>query len=101
MAPRLKVKSFLDYVNKTNVVSAGVGFTTGLAVNDLFTKVIDELVVNQVKRHGKGMDTLKVDMGMGVSVQYGPMLMSAIKLVLVLLVSYAILRVADTIFGMG
>lgn len=102
MPPKLKVKSFLDYLDKSNVISAGVGFTTGLAINDFFTKVIDELVINQVKHQvGGGVDGLKIELGGGAKIQYGAMLLSGVKLALVLIVSYIILRMADRFLGLS
>jgi large-conductance mechanosensitive channel len=95
----VKYKSFGDYMDKTNVISAGVAFATGLAINKCFTVFVDAFVVDVIKQTtGDGVEKLEIKIN-NVTINYGGTLMATINLVMILITSYIVIVASNKFIG--
>ena len=95
----VKYRSFWDFMDKTNVISAGVAFATGLAINKLFTTFVDAFVIDTIKQTiGNGVEELEVKIN-DVKINYGGSLLSLINLVMILIVSYFVIITSNKFLG--
>ncbi len=95
----VKYKSFGDFMDKTNVISSGVAFATGLAINKCFTVIVDAFVIDVIKQTtGNGVEELEFKIN-EVKINYGGALMSLINLLMILLTSYIVIVASNRFLG--
>ena len=95
----VKYKSFGDFVDKTNVISAGVAFATGLAINKCITVIVDAFVIDVIKQtSGDGVEKLEFKIN-DVKINYGQALMAFINLILILIASYIVIVSSNRFLG--
>ena len=96
----IKYKGFMDYLDKSNVISSGVGFAVGLAVNNFFNSLINTFVIQVIEQSGgRELEELTLTIGGSTKIRYGGVLMSAISLGLVLFASYIIIKSSNRFLG--
>jgi large-conductance mechanosensitive channel len=95
----VKYKNFRDFMDKTNVISAGVAFATGLAINKCFTVLVDAFVIDVIKQTtGNGVDEPEFKIN-NVKINYGLALMSFINLIMIRIASYIVIVASNKFLG--
>lgn len=98
MAKGKKPKTFIQFLDKRNVISNASAFAIGLATSRFFQEFLDSVIVPVINRL-TNMKNLTLQVGESLTIKYGSVLTEFINLVVILYMSYAIMRGANSYLG--
>mgnify|MGYP001947723789 CR=1 FL=1 len=89
--------SFVDFLDRSNIISSAAAFVLGISANKFFGTVTDQTVVNAINAYSSLSDT-RLRFGR-VEVHYGLILVQLINLVAVSLTIFAFVSAAKFYLG--
>ena len=89
--------SFVEFLDKSNIISSAAAFVLGISANNFFRTVTDQTVVNAINAYS-GLSDTKLRFGK-VEVHYGLIAIQLVNLVAVSLTIFLFVSAANKYLG--
>lgn len=93
-----KYKNFVHWLDEKSVISVAIAFSVSMSVNRFMQTAIDNLVVGVITKLS-GADSLEWKINDTISVRYGEVIVEFINLIVILYISYRIIRASNKYLG--
>lgn len=93
-----KYKNFVHWLDEKSVISVAIAFSVSMSVNRFMQTAIDNLVVGVITKLS-GADSLEWKINDTISLRYGEVIVEFINLIVILYISYRLIRASNKYLG--
>ncbi|AUF82136.1 putative large-conductance mechanosensitive channel [Tetraselmis virus 1] len=97
-AKKPKYKNFVHWLDEKSVISVAVAFSVSMAVNRFMQTLIDNLVIAIISKT-TGAEDLEWEITKELSIKYGKIIVESINLMIILYLSYLIIKASNRYLG--